>query len=79
MGVLNNGMSLIGVSIDWQQPIKGLVLLAAVAFDFLEQEAHLGRRCAGAEDTAGTAAPPAELVQEIEHAEAPGTEAPAAR
>ena len=34
---------------------------------------------AGAEDTAGTAAPPAELVQEIEHAEAPGTEAPAAR
>lgn len=33
MGVLNNGMSIIGVSIDWQQAIKGLVLLAAVAFD----------------------------------------------
>lgn len=33
MGVLNNGMSLMGVSTDWQQSIKGLVLLAAVAFD----------------------------------------------
>lgn len=33
MGVLNNGMSIMGVGIDWQQAIKGLVLLAAVAFD----------------------------------------------
>lgn len=33
MGVLNNGMSILGVSIDWQQVIKGLVLLGAVAFD----------------------------------------------
>ena len=33
MGVLNNGMSIMGVSIDWQQVIKGLVLLGAVAFD----------------------------------------------
>jgi len=33
MGVLNNGMSLVGVGIDWQQAIKGLVLLLAVAFD----------------------------------------------
>lgn len=33
MGVLNNGMSILGVSVDWQQTIKGLVLLAAVAFD----------------------------------------------
>lgn len=33
MGVLNNGMSILGVGIDWQQAIKGLVLLAAVAFD----------------------------------------------
>jgi putative multiple sugar transport system permease protein len=33
MGVLNNGMSLMGVGIDWQQAIKGLVLLLAVAFD----------------------------------------------
>ncbi|HCC37435.1 MAG TPA: ABC transporter permease [Treponema sp.] len=33
IGVLNNGMSIIGVSTDWQQAIKGFVLLAAVAFD----------------------------------------------
>lgn len=33
MGVLNNGMSILGVSIDWQQSIKGLVLLLAVSFD----------------------------------------------
>lgn len=33
MGVMNNGMSIIGVSIDWQQAIKGLILLFAVGFD----------------------------------------------
>jgi putative multiple sugar transport system permease protein len=33
MGVMNNGMSLMGVGIDWQQSIKGFVLLLAVAFD----------------------------------------------
>ena len=26
MGILNNGMSIMGVSVDWQQTIKGLVL-----------------------------------------------------
>jgi len=33
MGVLNNGMSIMGIGIDWQQSIKGFVLLGAVAFD----------------------------------------------
>ncbi len=33
MGVMNNGMSIMGVNIDWQQMIKGLVLLGAVIFD----------------------------------------------
>lgn len=33
MGVLNNGMSIMGVSIDLQQTIKGVVLIAAVGFD----------------------------------------------
>ncbi|WP_019004009.1 multiple monosaccharide ABC transporter permease [Cohnella laeviribosi] len=33
MGVMNNGMSLLGLGIDWQQGIKGLVLLLAVSFD----------------------------------------------
>jgi putative multiple sugar transport system permease protein len=33
MGVMNNGMSLMGIGIDYQQVIKGLVLLIAVIFD----------------------------------------------
>lgn len=33
MGVINNGMSLAGLSIDWQQVVKGAVLLFAVWFD----------------------------------------------
>lgn len=33
MGVINNGMSLAGLSIDWQQVVKGAVLLLAVWFD----------------------------------------------
>tara|TARA_B100000614_G_scaffold241280_1_gene242291 strand:- start:44 stop:1168 length:1125 start_codon:yes stop_codon:yes gene_type:complete len=35
MGVLNNGMSIMGVSVDWQQTIKGVVLLIAVFFDVI--------------------------------------------
>jgi len=33
MGVMNNGMSIMGVNVDWQQVVKGLVLLGAVVFD----------------------------------------------
>ncbi|MGJ7554078.1 multiple monosaccharide ABC transporter permease [Variovorax sp. RB2P76] len=33
MGVMNNGMSILGIGIDYQQVIKGLVLLAAVFID----------------------------------------------
>ncbi|QJP99551.1 ABC transporter permease [Herbaspirillum rubrisubalbicans] len=33
MGVMNNGMSIMGIGIDYQQMIKGLVLLMAVCFD----------------------------------------------
>ncbi|MTH78182.1 multiple monosaccharide ABC transporter permease [Paracoccus aestuariivivens] len=33
MGVMNNGMSILGIGIDYQQVIKGLVLMAAVIFD----------------------------------------------
>jgi putative multiple sugar transport system permease protein len=33
IGVMNNGMSILGVGIDWQQAIKGFVLLIAVFFD----------------------------------------------
>ena len=37
MGVLNMGLSIMGVDAAWQQSIKGLVLLAAVAFDILNK------------------------------------------
>lgn len=37
MGVLNNGMSIIGVGSDMQMIIKGFVLLMAVAFDVLSK------------------------------------------
>jgi putative multiple sugar transport system permease protein len=37
MGVLNNGMSIMGIGIDWQMTIKGFVLLMAVAFDILSK------------------------------------------
>ena len=33
MGVMNNGMWIMGINIDWQQVVKGLVLLGAVVFD----------------------------------------------
>ena len=33
MGVMNNGMSLLSIGVDYQKIIKGLVLLAAVIFD----------------------------------------------
>jgi putative multiple sugar transport system permease protein len=38
MGILNNGMSILGVGIDWQQAIKGLVLLLAVAIDIVSRK-----------------------------------------
>jgi len=38
MALLNNGMSLMGVGVDWQQAIKGLVLLFAVAIDIYNKK-----------------------------------------
>ena len=38
MGVLNNGMSLMGVDNNWQQAIKGFVLLFAVVFDLYSKK-----------------------------------------
>ena len=44
IGVMNNGMSIMGVGIDYQQAIKGLVLLLAVAFDvYNKRRAGAGR------------------------------------
>jgi len=38
MGVMNNGMSIMGINIDLQQMIKGVVLLAAVFFDLYNKK-----------------------------------------
>ncbi|NLV57505.1 MAG: sugar ABC transporter permease [Clostridiales bacterium] len=42
MGMLNNGMSIMGISSNLQQVVKGLVLLGAVAFDVISKM-NLGR------------------------------------
>ena len=38
MGILNNGMFLVGLSTDFQKVVKGLVLLGAVTFDILSSK-----------------------------------------
>ena len=37
MGILNNGMSILGINSNMQQVVKGLVLLGAVAFDVISK------------------------------------------
>lgn len=41
MGVLNNGMSLLGIDSNWQYVIKGLVLLFAVVFDLYSKKKNV--------------------------------------
>lgn len=38
MGVLNNGMSILGIDANWQKTVKGLVLLLAVVIDVLSKK-----------------------------------------
>ena len=38
MGVLNNGMSILGVDMNWQRAVKGIVLLLAVIFDVVSKK-----------------------------------------
>ncbi|MDT4761779.1 multiple monosaccharide ABC transporter permease [Sphaerochaeta sp. PS] len=38
MGVLNNGMSILGIDSNWQKAVKGLVLLIAVVFDVVSKK-----------------------------------------
>ncbi len=38
MGVLNNGMSILGIDANWQRTVKGLVLLLAVVIDVLSKK-----------------------------------------
>lgn len=41
MGLLNNGMSIMGVGVDWQSTIKGLILIFAVVFDVWNRKRKL--------------------------------------
>ncbi|SMH45884.1 putative multiple sugar transport system permease protein [Rathayibacter oskolensis] len=43
IGVLNNGMSIMSIGVEWQQAVKGLVLLLAVAFDVYNKRRSGGR------------------------------------
>lgn len=38
MGVINQGMSIMGIDANWQKVVKGLVLLLAVTFDVLSKK-----------------------------------------
>ena len=38
MGVLNNGMSILGVDANWQKAVKGMVLLFAVVIDVMSKK-----------------------------------------
>ena len=38
MRVLHNGMSILGIDMNWQRAVKGIVLLAAVIFDVLSKK-----------------------------------------
>lgn len=38
MGVLNNGMSILGIDANWQRTVKGMVLLLAVVIDVLSKK-----------------------------------------
>ena len=43
MGVLNNGMSILGIDANWQKAVKGLVLLLAVLFDVASKKRKSGK------------------------------------
>jgi putative multiple sugar transport system permease protein len=38
VGVINLGMSIMGVDANWQKVVKGVVLLVAVVFDILNKK-----------------------------------------
>ncbi len=58
MGVLNNGMSILGLGTDYQQLIKGLVLLLALAFDIFNKNRSGGESILGKQFKRKTTPPP---------------------
>jgi putative multiple sugar transport system permease protein len=64
------------VGIDWQQTIKGLVLLAAVAFDVYNKRRATVGGGVGAEKAEEAAPPPPELEDELASVDVPAVTAP---
>ena len=44
IGILDNGLNLMGVNSDWQYIIKGVVILGAVYMDFLRSRKRASGR-----------------------------------
>ena len=42
IGVLNNGMNLLGIDSSWQYIVQGIVILIAVYIDFIRSGGSLG-------------------------------------
>ena len=40
IGVINLGMSIMGIDQNWQKVVKGVVLLGAVVFDILSKKGN---------------------------------------
>ena len=43
IGVINQGMSILGVDTDWQKIVKGMVLLVAVIFEVVNKKQKGGK------------------------------------
>ena len=42
IGILNNGLNLMGINSNWQYIVKGVVILAAVYIDFIRNSKKAG-------------------------------------
>ena len=43
IGVLNNGMNLLGINTSWQYVVQGIVIILAVYIDFIKNNGGIGR------------------------------------
>lgn len=47
IGVLNNGMNLLGINTSWQYVVQGVVILIAVYIDFIKNNGGLLKKIKG--------------------------------
>ena len=76
MGVLNNGMSILGVGTDWQQVDQGPGAAGRRRLRHLNKKRTAGGGGAGAEKAEATAPPQPSSIEELEQLE---SEPPAVR